>query len=202
MSKRLIALVSVVMLITALLPLTGATALIGPQYVSTANGKGLYLRTAPSTSADIILTIPFGAMVDSYEYYDNSWGYVSYNGNYGYAMSRYFSSEKPSYRPSPNPTRAPSGGGGSATGNMFNGFVKTSYYASVKPSTPSGFVNLRWAPSKNQAIEGTYYAGYSLKVLATNGTWSQVLDESTGTCGFMMSGFLSELSVGSYGSDS
>ena len=72
----------------------------------------------------------------------------------------------------------------------------------VQPSTPSGFVNLRWAPSKKMAIQSTYYAGYTLRVLAEDGVWAQVLDESSGTCGFMMLSFLNDAGDGSTGSDS
>lgn len=115
---------------------------------------------------------------------------MTYRGLSGFCMSRYFSSYKPE-KPSPRPTSAPV-----PSGNMFNGFAKTNYIASVRPSTPSGYVNMRWAPSKNQAIEGTYYAGQTLLVIAQNGTWAQVYDESTRTSGFMMLAFLSATGVG------
>lgn len=189
MRKRMISILALVLLLTSLLPVVGASALIGPQYVNTSNGKGVNLRVGPSKGDEILTTIPFGAMVDSYTYYNNSWGFVSYHGYYGYAMSRYFSSTKPTSKPNPSP----SGGG---TGNLYKGFTKTDYYAVVRPSTPSGYVNLRWAPSKSQAIEGTYYAGYTLHVIAQNKTWAQVIDEATGTCGFMMLSFLNTTGVG------
>ena len=194
MKKRVLCVLVLVLMLTSLIPLMSASALIGPQYVSTSNGKGVHMRTGPSKNNEVIITIPYGAQVDSYEYYNNSWGYVSYNGYYGYCMSRYFSSTKPSYNPSPSPTKKPSGGGSSSLN--FKNFVKTNYYVTVRPSTPSGFVNLRWAPSKADAIQGTYYAGYALHVLAQDGTWAQVYDEQTDTCGFMMRSFLSETAVG------
>ncbi|MDD3337066.1 MAG: SH3 domain-containing protein [Eubacteriales bacterium] len=184
MNKRLSAVLLLTVLLVGMLPLSVSSALIGPQYVSTANGKGLYLRSGPSKDYDILVTIPYGAMVDSYEYYDGTWGYVSYNGYYGYCMARYLSSEKPGGRPSPSPTSTPSGG------DLYRSFVKADYYVVVRPSTPSGFVNLRWAPSKNQAIEGTYYAGYTLRVTAQNGEWAMVYDADTNTSGFMMRAFL------------
>ena len=196
MKKRLLSIVAILLLLAGLLPVSAGVAelgLIGPQYVNTANGKGLYMRTGPSKNYDIITSIPFGAQVDSYEYYDGTWGYVTYRGYSGYCMARYFSSYKPD-KPVPTPTHS---GGGTSTGNLYNGFAKTSYYASVRPSTPSGYVNMRWAPSKNQAIEGTYYSGQTLLVLAQNGEWAQVYDESTKTSGFMMLAFLTATGVGS-----
>lgn len=191
MTKRAISILALVMVLATLLPITGATALIGPQYVNTANGKGVHLRSGPSKNDPILMTIPYGARVDSYEYYNNSWGYVSYKGSYGYAMSRYFSSTKPS-APAPQPTSKP------VSTNIFSRFEKTSYYVTVRPSTPSGYVNLRWAPSKSYSIQGTYYAGSVLHVIAQNNTWAQVYDESTDTCGFMMRSFLT---VTAYGGD-
>lgn len=185
MTKRI--LVIIMALVLGLTPLVSASAMIGPQYVNTANGKGLYMRTGPSKDYDIIITIPFGAQVDSYEYYNNSWGYVSYRGYYGYCMSRYFSSYQPT---KPTPAARPAANPSGATGKLYDGFYKVDYYAAVRPSTPSGYVNMRWAPSKDQAIQSTYYAGYSLHVLEQNDTWAQVYDDATGTSGFIMLAFL------------
>lgn len=69
MKKRLLAVAAILLLLAGLIPVTAGVAelgLIGPQYVNTANGKGLYMRTGPSKNYEIITTIPFGAQVDSY----------------------------------------------------------------------------------------------------------------------------------------
>ncbi len=190
MKKRWVLLLALVLALGCVLPLQSAAAVIGPQYVNTSNGKGVNLRTGPSKDCDILTSIPYGAMVDSYEYYDGVWAQISYRGFYGFAMTRYFSSEQPS--PSPSPTSKPSGDTG-----LYKNFTQVDYYANVNPPTPSGYVNLRWAPSKSAPIHGNYYAGASLHVISTNGAWSQVYDESTQTCGFMMSTFLTE----TYGGD-
>jgi len=187
MKKRILSVLLLMLLLATVVPVISASALIGPQYISTGNGKGLYLRSGPSKDDSILTTIPYGAKVDSCEYYDSVWSAVSYNGYYGYCMTRYLSSTKPSSKPTPTPT--PSSGGASLS---FRNFIDVNYYASVRPSTPSGFVNLRWAPSKSVDIRSTYYAGYSLRVLAQDETWAQVLDETNGICGFMMRSYLSE----------
>ena len=67
------------------------------------------------------------------------------------------------------------------------------YTAAVCPSTPTGFVNLRWAPSKNASIEGVRHSGDTLTVLAENTYWAQVYDEETNTCGFMLKSFLKRI---------
>jgi len=190
MKKRVLSMLVLLLLLVSLLPVVSASALIGPQYVSTSNGKGLYLRSGPSKDYSILTTIPYAAQLDSCEYYDSAWSSVSYNGYYGYCMTRYLSSTKPSSKPTP--TASPSGN----TDISFKNFVKTNYYVTVRPSTPSGFVNLRWAPSKKTAIQTTYYAGEMLQVLAQDNTWAQVYDELNNTCGFMMRQFLSDAGDG------
>ena len=186
MKNRALAVLLAVVMVAILLPVTQAFA-SSTMYVSTSNGKSLNLRDYPSKDGNVITSIPYGAKVDSCEYYDSAWSAVSYKGYYGYCMTRYLSSTKPSSKPTPTPT--PSSGGASLS---FRNFMDVNYYASVRPSTPSGFVNLRWAPSKSVDIRSTYYAGYSLRVLAQDETWAQVLDETNGICGFMMRSYLSE----------
>lgn len=195
MKNRILIALILVMLLVSMLPIMGASALIGPQYISTSNGKGLYMRSGPSKDFSVVTTIPYGAMMDSTDYYDSAWSYVTYNGYAGYVMTRYLSSTPPTSKPSPTPTPAPSPSGGIS----YKSFVKADYYVTVRPSTPSGFVNLRWAPSKSVDVYTIYYAGATLRVLSQNNTWAQVLEESTGTCGFMMRDFLSETGVGSGG---
>ena len=192
MKKRVIAALILAMLLVSMLPIISASALIGPQYVSTSNGKGLHLRTGPSKDFDIITTIPYGAMMGSTDYYDAAWSYVTYNGYAGYVMTRYLSSTKPTSKPSPTATPSPS-----SSGISYKNFEQVDYYVTVRPSHASGFVNLRWAPSKSVAVHNIYYAGSLLRVLAQNNTWAQVLDESTGICGFMMRNFLTDAGDGS-----
>jgi uncharacterized protein YraI len=186
MKKRIVLSFVVILLVASMLPLISASALIGPQYVSTENGKGLYMRSGPSKDFAIIITIPNAAMLDYCQYYNAAWSYVTYGNYAGYCMSRYLSSTKPSVNPTPTPTAAPSGDVIS-----YKNFVKADYYVTVRPSTPSGFVNLRWAPSKTADVRTIYYAGSLLRVLAQDSGWAQVYDEGAGICGFMMRSYLS-----------
>ena len=83
-----------------------------------------------------------------------------------------------------------------STAISYKGFTPAYYTATVKPSNPSGYVNMRWAPSKSTSVHEVYYAGDMLQVIADNGTWCQVYDTSRNICGFMMKQFLTILSVG------
>ena len=163
---------------------TSTMTAIGTLYISTANGRGLNMRTRPNVDGDILAIIPNGSAVTLYWYENASWAYVSYRGHTGFCMTRHLSgtagstSSSASTLPETNPA------------NMFKGFYQVSYIAAVKPSTPSGFVNMRWAPSKSADVQCIYYADTILRVLATNGTWSQVYNEQTRQCGFMMNAYL------------
>ena len=181
------------MLITALLVLvlmlacTSALALT--LYVSTPNGRTVNLRDANS---NILARVPNGAAVTvtNTSTYTLAEGYPCYFCSYGsyrgYIQCRYLTtgSAVPTVSPSSNPTAA------SVYNAAFTGFSQTYYYVTVNPSRPTGFVNLRWAPSTDAPVIGIYYMGSSLRVIQQNSTWAQVYDESKGVCGFMMREYL------------
>lgn len=194
MKKALITVMLAAVLICTVLPIFSASAAIGPQYVYTQNGKSLNIRAWPSTNADIIGHIPYGARVTNLEYHDGSWLYVTYNGVSGYCMTRYFQSQQPAPRPTSKPTSKPTRT--PATG-LFNGFSKADYYVTVRPTVPSGFVNMRWAPSTNYDVQTIYYQGYQLRVISQNSVWAQVFDEKNAICGFIMREFLTPTGYGS-----
>lgn len=72
------------------------------KYVKTS--AGLKLRSAASTSASVLVTMPYRSTVKEY-FCINGWSYVEYGGKKGYASSDYLSSEKPI-----SPNNSPSGG--------------------------------------------------------------------------------------------
>ena len=160
-------------------------------YVKTANGKGLNLRAQPSTRGTVIAAIPYGAQVLVTGYYSSSWAAVEYGNHNGYCMTRYLSDTKPrSSGSGSTPVPVPS------TTNletMFSSFGATSYSVIVVPSTPTGYVNLRWAPTKNAPMWGVYRSGSILQVIAEGDGWSQVYEAETGTSGFMMSQYLTRI---------
>lgn len=181
MKKRILSLLTLAIVLASLLP-AAALANAASVYVYTSNGKGLNMRYAPSMDAEIATVIPYGAVVDILSSVNDSWAHCAYNGVTGYCKTRYFSTTKPEKHTTPSSPVD--------TGSMFNGFSACEYYATVRPSTPSGFVHMRWAPSKKQPIQRDYYAGQELLVISENGTWCQVLDQQSMVSGFMMSSFL------------
>ena len=183
----LIALVMVAVLFTPVIALGGTNIF----YVDTANKKSLNMRSDCTMGDNIIANIPYRAEVTVFEFLaGDAWARVEYNGRTGFVMSRYLSGTRPA-------SGGSSGGGSSSSTTIsYKGFTPTNYTAAVRPSNPSGYVNMRWAPSKSTSVHEVYYAGETLQVIADNGTWCQVYDTSRNICGFMMKQFLTILSVG------
>lgn len=93
-------------------------------WVNTASG-GLNLRYSPSSSAQIIGTIPRLAAVKLLVK-GNEWSYVSYNGQYGYVMTSYLT------------TTQPSGDGGGGSSSSGSGGQSGGSSSSGGTSQPSG----------------------------------------------------------------
>jgi len=185
MSKRVKAFFFTAVLLGSLV--LSSVALAVTMYVVTANGKSLNLRDQPSLDGKIITQLAFGTRV---EVDDRSivggWGRVFYGKVKGYCMMRYLSKNRPGPQPTITPSPTPHA-------DMFSGFLKTYYTVAVRPSSPGGYVHMRWAPSKQQPIQSDYYNGDVLLVIAENGEWCQVYDEHTHTGGFMMRAFLENI---------
>ena len=185
----LIALVMVAVMCTPVIALGGTNIF----YVDTANKKSLNMRSDCTMGDNIIASIPYRAEVTVYEFLAGvAWARVEYNGLMGFVMTRYLSGT----RPASGGSGGSGGGSSSSTAISYKGFTPAYYTATVKPSNPSGYVNMRWAPSKSTSVHEVYYAGDMLQVIADNGTWCQVYDTSRNICGFMMKQFLTILSVG------
>jgi uncharacterized protein YgiM (DUF1202 family) len=60
------------------------------------------------------------------------------------------------------------------------------YTVVVRPVRASGWVNMRWAPSKDAEIITNYRSGARLTVLAETQSWYQVADPETEATGFIM----------------
>ncbi|MFH1512723.1 MAG: SH3 domain-containing protein [Bacillota bacterium] len=191
MQKKLFALMVVVVMVTMIA--TAAFAMVGQitMYVYTSNGKSLNLREEPSTNAKVVASIPYGAAVNVYQPYSSTWYSVGYKGITGYVMSKYLVTNPPGPKPTigPSPTVQPQPTG-ALSNDMFKGFTQTYYQAQVRPSSPSGYVNMRWAPSKMADIHGHYYQNDLVIVMSENSTWTQILDQKNQVMGFMMRQFL------------
>lgn len=159
---------------------------VSTYYVVTANGKGLNMRSAMVSPADnVIRQIPYGAKVTVWCFLENNyWAQVEYQGSVGYVMSRYLSKVKPGGGSGDDPAVA------ADLKSLFKNFQPVMYNAMVVPATPSGFVNIRWAPSTSAPVEAICYGNTELLVIAENSKWAQVIDQAQGKCGFMMKQFL------------
>ena len=64
--------------------------------------------------------------------------------------------------------------------------IVSPFTISVRPTRASGWVNMRWAPSKDTEVISTYRTGAQLTVIAETQSWYQVMDTNTNATGFMM----------------
>lgn len=192
---------SVLLIAAALLVVTMSAALASTMYVDTANHKTLNLRSYENDK--VIAQIPYRAAVEVHGFfYSDTCASVTYNGQVGWVYTRHLSWNRPakvSAKSSTNTTGTSYKASASETvASVFTGMKKvTAYEAVVQPGTPTGYVNLRWAPSKKAAIHGVRYLGNSVRVIAENKYWAQVIDNKSGECGYMLKKFLKKVDVGS-----
>ncbi len=196
MKKTVLCLMLALVLVCAALPMT-ALAMptdhdVSYRYVSTGNGGPLNLRASATKDSQAIASIPYGTQLMIYDYAPgDTWVLCIYCDKEGYVMTRYLSDSKPSYtKPSSSTPASQQESASDAIRAQFKAMQAASYYVTVTPSSPTGFVNFRWAPNKNEPVLETCYAGTTLRVLFQTNSWCQVYDESTGVCGYMMRKFL------------
>lgn len=196
--RKLLPLLTLVVLIASMIPLAAfADSTPVYYYVKTNDYGALNMREDATTKAKIITQIPYGTKIELLDFFVGStWAYCNYKGHYGYVMTRYLSFDKPHPVPGPVPTPKPTASPSTA---IFTGFKPAYYNAIVRPSTPTGFVHMRWAPSKQEPIFQDYYASKPLQVLYANDTWCQVYDTETHVFGYMMKQFLTYVGPIQYG---
>ena len=208
MKKRLIALLMVLVLAAGLIPAALAEddtpmASEGYYYVYTENGKNLYVRSTPG--GEIVGSLKYGTKIYCY-YRDggNGWALIDYyynNPGYGYGTyaayisSRYLRKNKP---PARNGGSSSSSSASSASTDVtaeinaeFKSAKKvTPFIVTVRPTRASGWVNLRWAPSKSAELMATYKQNEKLLVIKETNNWYQVEDQDTGDVGFINKQFV------------
>ena len=187
------------------------SASAGYYYVYTENGKGLNVRDAPNGKK--VGSLKYGTRVYCY-YKDggNGWALIDYKYDNGFGLdtyaayisSRYLQKTKPAPRSSSSATsgtKAPSTATATATaaGTMAeinaefaSARTVTPYMVTVRPTRASGWVNLRWAPSKSAQLMATYKANDQLLVIKETTNWLQVEDQDTGDVGFINKSFVSK----------
>ena len=170
-------------------------------YVYTENGKTLNVRTDPWVGDNVIGKIPYGEEVVVNYHLGNGWTALFGAGSWPdtvYVQTRFLVSYKPEKKSTPVPSgNTPSSTTSAVTITDLNKIFKTytrvnPYTIIVRPTRASGWVNLRWAPSKSAELLGTYGANARLTVIAELKDWYQVEDPATGVVGFMNSAFVTK----------
>ena len=207
MKKRLIALLMVLVLAAGLIPAALAEddtpmASEGYYYVYTENGKNLYVRSTPG--GEIVGSLKYGTKIYCY-YRDggNGWALIDYyynNPGYGYGTyaayisSRYLRKNKPPARNSGSSSSSSSSASADVAAEIDAEFKSakkvTPFVVTVRPTRASGWVNLRWAPSKSAQLMATYKQNEKLLVIKETNNWYQVEDQDTGDVGFINKQFV------------
>ncbi len=199
--KKLLALMLAVMMLAALASAAMAEDQGTAMYVYTENGKPLLVRSSMSTTEDnVIDSLPYGTKVFAYGHPQPGWTYIEYGNKGGmrYVMSRYLVKNKPApYDPSPKPTSNPKDFDtrSATTVEQINTLLTsaksvTPYSMTVRPVRSSGWVYLRWLPSRYSRQIATFGANKELTVIAELKDWYQVEDPATGTVGFVYKSYI------------
>ena len=204
MKKRLIAFLLMLVLAAGMIPAALAEddtphATEGYYYVYTENGKGLNVRESPG--GEVVGSLKYGTRIYCY-YRDggNGWALIDYYYNkpgYGYATyaayisSRYLRKNKPEPRQSSSSSSSSMADVGTEINAEFKSAKKvTPFVVTVRPSRASGWVNMRWAPSKSAEVLATYKQNDKLLVIRETDNWYQVEDQDTGDVGFINKQFV------------
>ena len=214
MIKRAVTLVLTLALVLCAFPVLASdgTDSVTVMYVYTDNGKGLNVRSMPYVGDNIVGLAPFGTRIQVKRFLENGWACIIWSrGTEAYVQSRYLQWENPAapvYSPTPAvtaaPTAAPYISNNTAASTspytytdtlaVLNAEFRTArlvtpYTVVVRPARASGWVNMRWAPSKDTEVLSTYRSGARLTVLAETQSWYQVADPDTEATGFIMKAY-------------
>ena len=131
----------------------------------------------------------------------NGWSCVRLAGKFdqdGYVMTKFLVSKKPGkYVPSSADAALaqPATSKESFTMDQLNEVLKTGrsvapYTITLYPTRASGWVYLRWVPSRNSQQIATFPAGKDVRVIAELKDWYQIEDPDTGVVGFVNSSYV------------
>ncbi|MBR3335002.1 MAG: SH3 domain-containing protein [Clostridia bacterium] len=204
--KKLIGLLLAITLLAALVIPAAAEDQGRDMYVYTQNGKSLLVRSSMSTTEDnMIGSLPFGTKVVTYGSPQPGWTVIDYgDGSFSaYVMSRFLVRTKPaSSRPSSSGTKSSSGTDSknfdttsAATVEQINTLLASAkpvepYSVTVRPVRASGWVYMRWIPSRYSRQIATYSANQQLTVIAELKDWYQVQDPATDRVGFVYKSYI------------
>ena len=194
MTKRFLSILTAVLLLAALMIPAMASA-TETMYVYTQNGKGLHIRWEPSTNAEILTDAPFGTKITVKNHLGNGWTAIYWGGDdVFYVQTRFLVYNKPTKPASrtATTTTVPANTGMDDLNRIFKTYraVSNSYVVTARPTSISGWVNVRFAPSKQAELFATKRDGEQLYVLAELQGWYQVQDPITGYIGYVDANFV------------
>ena len=204
MIKKILSLLTAVLLMAGLFIPTMASAATKTMYVYTENGKGLHIRYEPSTDAEILTDAKFGEKITVKKNLGNGWTAIYWGGDdVFYVQSRFLVKNKPTKKPTAKTTttkkttskEVPVAGTGTTAQELNKIFrtcrvVDVPYTVTVRPSRASGWVNVRFAPSKDVELIATKKDGDLMTVIAELDGWYQVEDPATGMVGYVSSSYV------------
>ena len=204
--KKLIGLLLAMILLAALAVPATAEDQGRDMYVYTQNGKELLVRSSMSTTEDnVVGSLPFGAKVITYGSPQPGWTIIDYgDGSFSaYVMSRFLVKSKPTAgKPASSGTKSSSGADSknfdttsATTVEQINTLLASAkvvepYSVTVRPVRASGWVYMRWIPSRQSKQIATYGANQQLTVIAELKDWYQVQDPATGRVGFIYKSYI------------
>ena len=210
MKKRMLSLILAVMLLAAtFVPFAVAEddslpASAGYYYVYTENGKGLNVRNNPGGT--VVGTLKYGTRIYCY-YNEDGWALIDFKydmpgyglGTYAcFVSSRYLVKNKPAAKPAKkeSTTKQETAKTTDPLAELNAEFASAKrvepYKITVRPTRASGWVNMRWAPSKSAELLATYKANDTLLVIQELANWLQVEDQDTGDVGFIDKSFVAQ----------
>ena len=197
MMKRFLILVASLVLVMSVC-MTSALA-YETMYVKTGNGKTLNVRSEPATGDNVLLRFPYGHQVTVNYHLGNGWTCIMLAGEYdvGYVQTKFLVSKDPGkYVPSSADAELakPATSMESYTMEQLNEVLKTArsvtpYTVTLYPTRSSGWVYLRWVPSRNSNYVTTYTGGQQVQVIAELKNWYQVQDQD-GKVGFVYTSYV------------
>ena len=198
--KKVIGLILVMMMLVLLASAALSESQGTAMYVYTKNGKALKIRSSMSTKDDsnVVGTLAYGEKVIIYGHRDG-WALIDYGNSSAYIMYRFLVKEKPApYKDSDTSekktttTASTKDSSTVAQLNALTDSVKfvTPYTVTVRPARASGWVYLRWFPSKSAETLASFNANYELTVIAELKDWYQVSDPESGKVGFVYKSYV------------
>ena len=204
--KKLIGLLLAMTLLAVMVIPAAAESQGKEMYVYTQNGKDLLVRSSMSTTKDnVVGSLPFGAKVITYGSPQPGWTHIDYgDGSFSpYVMSRFLVKNKPTAsKLSSSETKSSSGSDSknfdttsATTVEQINTLLASAkavepYSVTVRPVRASGWVYMRWIPSRQGKEVATYGANQQLTVIAELKDWYQVQDPATGRVGFVYKSYI------------